>query len=503
MAKPVMEKTAAEKRQEEMLNILDRLGDDRHKDETIKFGTGWTAPNIYENDLRGAAADFNRQVEELEEDTTFTRSFQYRPWDGAVAVTDLFTQKFGMSPRSIKSFFNVPEMRSIPVGPGRNDIRQVMWGKVAIPLFDGIMRLGSEGDAAVGFKFRVQISTKKKNKDRVETLFMLIQKQLDESSIYRGKVIDGSDIPNFLDTSKINPDELVFNDTTERQIMANLIVPVKHPEIHDIMRLGRKRVTLASGGYGVGKTETIKMVSKVCDDVGRTCIVVSPKEKNDVISSINMAAMYQPSTVLIEDIDTLSDEPLAVSEILDVFGGYASAGMDMTMLLTTNHPKKINQGLLRAGRIDTHILYTNLDREPAERLIRLQFPDTVDRVDFDQVYEKISDFAPSFVVEMTKKVRLYLAERVIRQQGPEAINELGKYEYETLDFLSAAEQTASHHRLHLEGAATAKRPTVDQAIENAMVEAQKKLEGTIHGEESPPKITFLEKGAQEDASTSF
>jgi hypothetical protein len=145
-----------------------------------------------------AAVDFLEEfIEANEEETSFSRTFRYRPWDGAHALQAALTRVFGTSGigKATYSFFgkNPPEMRTIPIGV--EETVQVPWGAMAVPLFGGTLYTGGTRDAEYGILFQITVETKRKYQAHVEGLFVAVENELRTNSIYRGKAVNGSHRP--------------------------------------------------------------------------------------------------------------------------------------------------------------------------------------------------------------------------------------------------------------------------------------------------------------------
>lgn len=454
MAKVVTELSTAEKQDKQILDTLAELGGKKVGAKDIEFGKGFMLPDSYRNDVEGAIGFLMRWHEAQSEITDFTRTMPYKPWDGAVAVMRSFEKNFGTQGVAISSIFSKPEMYSIPVGV--NEELQVPWGKIEVPVFRGRVNLGSAKGDDEELLFQITVTTAKKNEGAVEGLFKMIRDELDTNSIYRGKAVDGSDMPKFLDTSKVDKDKLVFNEVTDLQLRANILAPIAYRNEVLAAGIDAKRTAMLEGPWGTGKSEFGLLVAKLCQEVGRTFILCNPKD-NNVYECLSMAAMYQPACVFVEDIDVLASDgdPRAMQRLLDAFDGLTSKGKDIMVIMTTNHKERIPKGLLRPGRLDAIIHMGPLDREPTERLVRQLFAENLDHIDFDKLFEAVEGFTPAFVDETCKKVKLF---SIARADGDSNVA------YETLDFLGAAEDMRSHHNLHELAGEGVQTPALEQAL---------------------------------------
>lgn len=104
-----------------------------------------------------------------------------------------------------------------------------------------------------------------------------------------------------------------------------------------------------------------------------------------------MSNLPEHSVLLIEDIDCFfqdrahEKEKIPISESFLSFSGFLNT-LDGVMgtegrilILTTNHPERLDQALLRPGRVDHKIEFTNASRNQAGRLFLRFFPEEEER----------------------------------------------------------------------------------------------------------------------------
>lgn len=490
MAKVVKKLSQEEQLKQDMLYQLAQLGGRAIGEDDLEFGDKFVVPRMYKDDINAAIEYLVKYRDMMEEETTFSRTFPYKPWDGACAVESSFYKYFGTKGVARASFFERPQMVSVPVGV--NDVRQVMWGKINVPIFRGVMRLGSTQDRDGNMVFNVAVAAAKKYEGAVEGLFKIIRDELDTNSIYRGKAVDGGEMPAFLDLTNVSIENLVFNEVTLLQLEANIWTPIRMPQIVKKQGVSTKRTILLEGPWGTGKSEAGRVTAAICTEQGRTFIMCNPKD-NNVFEVLDMAAMYQPATVFIEDIDVLASQGDAdqVQQYLDKFDGLAAKGKDIMVVMTTNHKEKIHKGMLRPGRLDAVVHIGSLDRVATETLFKKLFNGNLGDVDWDQVYEAVqgddpegkitgknTSFTPAFIVESAAKIKLY---QTAREKGEPTGN------YDTLDFLSAIDEMRAHHNLHSHAGEGVPTPTLDRAFTELVLK-------TIDD-----SVSFVDPGTEETA----
>ena len=349
----------------------------------------------------------------------FSRSYNYRPYDGAAATERALMVVTGTTGIAVKipGFFgDTPPMR-VTVAVGVNDAISVPWGRIAVPLFDNNnqpgeawIELGGQRHPEYGLIFLISGWAPKKYEPEINGLFDLIQQELESYSIYKGKAITGAEQPEFLDLSEVDPTKVIYSDEVMAQMDAHLWGVIEH---HDAMKkygIKLKRSVLFHGPYGTGKTLGGMLTAKKAVEHGFTFIMCRPG-KDDPFEVMQTAQLYAPSVVFIEDIDTYSrSEGMAMDKmslLLDKFDGIEAKGMEILNVMTTNHEESITKGMLRPGRLDALIEIAHLDRGGVERMVLSKVSDDMlDDIDYDAVFAACEGYLPAFVSESVERAML-------------------------------------------------------------------------------------------------
>lgn len=449
--------------QTQLLATLEKLGGKIVRDDDITYeGTRFVIPERMSS--REAVQFLRRHVEQQEEETMFSKVFLFRPWDGANAFQNAVKRVTGTAGigRATYSFFgkNPPEMRTINVGP--HETIQIPWGAVEIPLFKGQAYLGSVHSKEHGLVFQIGIEAPRKFKHAIEGLFKVIQEELENDSIYRGRAIDADDDPNFKDTSVVDPDQIVFSEQALADLGAQLWWPIEDVDGVRKQGLRVKRAILLEGSYGTGKTETANITAKKCEENGWTFIQVRSSQ-DDFAGAMRTARLYQPAVVFFEDVDVIADSEKnsssTMSHLLDLFDGMDAKNTEIIAVLTTNHVDKIHKGMLRPGRLDGIVHLGSLDRPGVEKLAYIQLGyERVRDVDFDAVYQAMDGYMPAFVNRAFAKAVEYSR---------------GADEYTTDDLVRAAEGLRPQFQLYVE----ASEESADVGFDDILIPALKDVLG--------------------------
>lgn len=425
----------AKEAREQALAALATLGGRTTSDNDIKFeGKKFVVPATMK-DLDEAIDYLDRIRRNEEEEFSFSRQFKFRPNDGAVATGRAIREAFGIAVgKPIITFFGrrPPQLMDVEIALGK--FEQAPWGALEIPGLTGmVLYLGSTRDRELGTIFEIEARGPKKYRAHVSGLFDLIEKRLNEDSIYRGQAVNGQTNPGFLDLAGVDPKNVIYTEEVMRQLAANVWSPIEHTE--QLEKLGQpgKRAVLFEGPYGTGKTLAAYLTAQKAVANGWTFIMVRPGRDN-LQEVLQTARMYQPACVFFEDLDTVASPTHGgedhMSRVLDLFDGLDTKGLKMLLVLTTNRVEKLHPGMLRPGRLDAVVSVGALDQDGIERLATNILGSALEQnIDWEKVAQAMDGYMPAFVKEALDRAIRYLVARGEMVDG--AIS--------TLDLVGAAE----------------------------------------------------------------
>lgn len=364
----------------------------------------------------------NRRKTEEERVVSVREQVDAYPFDGAHALMKALASKYGwVNLVPTPGFFgdNPPAMISIEVGFGKTI--QVPWGRIQIPKVDGYIETAF--DLKDGrFIFCIIGSVRQKHKGAVAEIAKLTRKFVKEESIYRGKAVrvsfdaedqekrrfDPNDCPRFLDLSSVKVGELIFSAEVERQIHISLFTPVEKTKACRAARIPLKRGVLLEGPYGTGKTQTAYVAAKKCTENGWTFVYL--QSVTQLRKAILFASQYQPCMIFAEDIDRVmegDDRDDEMDEILNTIDGIESKDTETVVVLTTNHVEKINQAMLRPGRLDAVITVKPPDADAVARLVKLFGRGLIrENDDYTAVGVMLNGQIPAVVREVVERAKL-------------------------------------------------------------------------------------------------
>lgn len=358
-----------------------------------------------------------RKSEEENKEISILEQIDARPLEGAYAFQKALERKFGWTDFKKPGFFESGPT-SVSLEIGFQETTTVVWGKFQVPGLDGWLGTDYNQDTREGESyFTITGVVKKRHEHLVKEVAELTRKIVREESIYRGKAISLSfpkdynpvlHNPKFLDTSKVNPEQLIFPARVQQMVEHTLFAPLLHTEACREAKIPLKRGVLLEGPYGVGKTLTQYVTAKHATDHGWTYIYI--EETKDLARALRIAAKYQPAVVSAEDIDRVDQNGArgdALNTILNTIDGVEFKDKEILVLLTTNHVEKINRSLLRPGRLDAVIPVRPPDAGAAQRLMRLYAGEKIaPEESLVEVGEILSGQIPAVIREVVERAKL-------------------------------------------------------------------------------------------------
>lgn len=398
-----------------VLDTLDQLGGLTVQDDALEFrGAKFILPEQMEGRVPDAIKYLEDYQEQQEESYEYSRTFKYRPWDGAAAFDHAMKRLFGTTGLG-KSFWGGPfvgmvKPEFITIDVKHNETTQVPWNRVHFEPLEADFYLGSTRNRELGNLFTLNVEAPRKHRRRIEAFFQELEAELKANSIYRGKVITGAKDPGFLDTSLVDPNKVVYSDEVMTQLDASLWSLLRYSDRMRAMKMPLKRSVLLEGPYGTGKTLAGMLTAQQAEANGWTFILCRPGQ-DDLFECLRTAQLYAPAVVQFEDIDVIAGQGTKadVSAVLDALDGISNKGVDVVALFTTNNVENLHRGVLRPGRLDAVIHIGELDRAGVEKLIKVVVPAPLlgDHIDYDAVYAAFTGYLPAFAREAIDRAMRY------------------------------------------------------------------------------------------------
>lgn len=344
-----------------------------------------TLPNDPSNmPIPAAINALQRKMDEEETEVLVHEIIDAYPHDAAVAFVKAMVKIYGWaSPVPTPGWFGdtPPLFLSVKVGKERGDVVQCPIGSFKLPnVEDTISTMITQTNRhSPKLSFIIHAEVKQKFRHILLELATECRRIVQEESIYRGKAIllkvdekgnlDMNVPPDFMDTSAVSEESLIFNADIQSQIETNILVPIKKQAECKLHNIPMKRGILLEGPYGTGKSLTAAMVARVCEENNVTFILLNRVQ--GLKTALELAVRFGHSVVFSEDIDLIAQErDNKTNDLILVIDGVVSKNAPIMTILTTNHVEKLNPVILRPGRLDAIISIREPDKETVQKLIR-------------------------------------------------------------------------------------------------------------------------------------
>jgi transitional endoplasmic reticulum ATPase len=336
------------------------------------------------------------------------------PWDTLVAVYRAMQEIYGVVlSESRQTFFGElkPDFVTVFTGPAPSDRIQVPMGQMSLPGVKSPINVFAREDGT-----HIISSVRKKDRARLIEIVNLARRMIEEQSVYKGKAIrllvdeDGdlefSNQPEFLDLSAVKETDMVHTADTEAQIRTSIFSPLRNTDGCRKNKIPLKRGILLEGRYGTGKTLTARVAAKIATDNGWTFLMLNRSQ--GLKAALDFARQYQPCVIFAEDIDRCADrDDEEVNDLVNLLDGLDTKTSEIMVVLTTNYIEKIDQAILRPGRLDAVISIDAPDAETAQRIIRAYAGNLLEPdIDLSEAGELLSGQIPATIREAVERAKL-------------------------------------------------------------------------------------------------
>jgi len=246
-----------------------------------------------------------------------------------------------------------------------------------------------------------------------------IMSMLEEIREYNVHLIDKDNINAYINDdygtwekmSEITPkpiESVILHD--KELILADLNKYLKSRKWYVDRAIPYKRGYLFFGPPGNGKTTLCTSLAK---ELNRDVYFLSVADmKSDSNLKRAFTGLTRKSILVIEDIDSVftgrkSKKDITFSAILGCLDGVLYPE-DIITILTTNHPEKLDEALIREGRIDMHVEFPNPSKPEIEQYLSVFYAQEVTLGDCDPQFSmaKIQDICLRNVEQPENVIKL-------------------------------------------------------------------------------------------------
>lgn len=256
--------------------------------------------------------------------------------------------------------------------------------------------------------------------DAVSAFLERLRHLMIEHSVLRGQVLSfrptqfGQEAgATFVERPRVAAEDIILADGVLASVVHQVIGIGEHRETLRAAGQHLKRGVLLYGPPGTGKTLTVRHI--VSRAVGTTVVLLSGSGIRFVNAAAELARTFQPSIVVLEDVDLVamerhnSPQPL-LFEVLEALDGL-DGDADVTFVLTTNRVEVLEPALAeRPGRVDLAVEVPLPALAERERLLRLYAgPIPFSEAALRQAAERTEGTTGSFAKELVRRAVLHAA----------------------------------------------------------------------------------------------
>jgi hypothetical protein len=346
---------------------------------------------------------------------------------------------------------------------------------------DATLQVGTWSDGDTDALMRLFVTTKKRNKQALDGFFNMVDNELKTNSIYRKQILtykgrnDGSYDLRF--THLAEDPTIIYTDRVNNRLEVDVWRKLRRRERLVARGLKPTFKELVFGPVGTGKSASCVTTAIKAKSYGYTVLMVNPtgiSSIDDLSRAMNVARMYAPTLMIIEDVEKYFTEGMSqdlISKITNMFDGLEKHD-GISIMMTTNHVNQVHSKMLRAPRTTGVIKIGYLDQTSMEHMVRVVLGDQLDpETDFDRVWYEVKDFGPAFMRStFDKAVEASILLREDDEQYDDPI--IG-----TDELIAAAQSFQDHRDLHAEVEASQekKKQTLAEFIFDDVSDFAKKL----------------------------
>ena len=172
---------------------------------------------------------------------------------------------------------------------------------------------------------------------------------------------------------------VVLKDKLQYEVLDDIKEFFKKESWYNKMGIPYRRGYLLHGCPGTGKTSLVKALAGELS-IPIYILNISKEMKEDKFQSL-ISEVPQKSIIVIEDVDCLFTKKremdkkynITFKTVLNAIDGLISP-YGTLLFLTTNHKLKLDEALIRPGRIDKKYKIDKMDQEQASELFKLFYP---------------------------------------------------------------------------------------------------------------------------------
>lgn len=288
-----------------------------------------------------------------------------------------------------------------------NEVSIVKYKELFYPIKE--IKLTAENNDIIKKFIENAINIKKKEIENISTI---------STEKIKKKVYSKYGWMNTSSIPKRNLNTIFLKDGQINEIRENIMDFINEKTYSDYIKHGipYKYNILLHGVPGVGKTSLIHAIASMCN--ANLCIlnINGELKENDMIEAIRSVNDDDGlALIVIEDIDCIfSDRKtldshknhITLNGLLNCLDGFNNQE-GVILIMTTNFPDKLDEALLRSGRIDLNIELTYLDKYQARNIFLSFFND-------EKQFEILWEMIKKYNIEPSTLLHLLFTKRKVK-----------------------------------------------------------------------------------------
>lgn len=175
-------------------------------------------------------------------------------------------------------------------------------------------------------------------------------------------------------------DSVILDSNIKSDLVDDIQKFFDREDWYNNLGIPHRRGYLFKGSPGTGKSSLAKAIASHFD-MPLYSLGLSSKDLDDTKLMALFSSISSPSVVLVEDIDAAfvgrsseNGNHVTFSGLLNAVDGVTSAD-GRILILTTNHPEKLDEALIRSGRVDKILEFENVTKNQAREMFLRFYPD--------------------------------------------------------------------------------------------------------------------------------
>jgi len=309
-------------------------------------------------------------------------------------------------------------------------VRVALWmGRQSELRYSALLTREHEHGRNLGWRIEFGVPAGQPGEELVRQFFRYLERKVQESASYRGKVLSLECEPDYRGMRAgnvivhrlpaVERSAIILPEATLALLERNVFKFLLQRAALSELGLSMKKGLLFYGPPGTGKTHTIRYLAGALAE--HTTLLITAAEIAALGEYMALARLLSPAIVVIEDVDLIARERTELqhpgqesllNKLLNEMDGLRE-NTEVLFILTTNHPKALEAALAsRPGRIDQAIEFPLPDAAGRLRLLRLyagklQLPDEV----AETVVRRTDGVSAAFMKELMRRTAQYAVER--------------------------------------------------------------------------------------------